>query len=382
MSKKLNILFISSWYPTRLQPTNGDYVQNHAQAVGTKANVCTLHVCSDCNISQKETIINQEKGIIEYIRYIPEKKFFQNLIILLNYFSSLKQLRKKYNFTPDIIHANIAYPISIVARIFYIFYKFPYVLSEHSTQFIRKDFSCFQKFLLLFGLKRAQRIMPVSQDLMLAMQSTGVKGNYEVVPNIINIDIFKNITKTTSDIFRFIHVAGHTDKFKNTSGIIKACKLLTDNNELFKLHIVGKAKEYDYFLELVKNLNLERHVEFHGNVPHDKIVEKYSNADAFVLFSRYETFSIVVAEAMAAGLPIITTRSGGITMELSDKQAVFVEKENIEGLAAAMKKMIHKEITIDTNSLKTYAEQHYSADIVSAKFMNIYKSITLHNYAE
>ena len=54
MHKKLHILFLSGWYPSRVSPSNGDFVQRHAEAVATVQNVTLIHVITDKNIKRKE----------------------------------------------------------------------------------------------------------------------------------------------------------------------------------------------------------------------------------------------------------------------------------------------------------------------------------------
>jgi hypothetical protein len=59
LNKKLNILFIASWYPTKDKPFNGDFIQRHAKAVALYANVTVVHIAS---AKQKEKLIVEEKN--------------------------------------------------------------------------------------------------------------------------------------------------------------------------------------------------------------------------------------------------------------------------------------------------------------------------------
>ena len=57
-NKKLNILFLSSWYPNRVLPTLGNFVQKHAEAVALYEHVIALYVCSDANNKQKFEVVD------------------------------------------------------------------------------------------------------------------------------------------------------------------------------------------------------------------------------------------------------------------------------------------------------------------------------------
>jgi len=54
--KKLHVLFLASWYPSRVLKTNGDFIQRHAEAVALQHNVTVLHVISDSYLSEKTAI--------------------------------------------------------------------------------------------------------------------------------------------------------------------------------------------------------------------------------------------------------------------------------------------------------------------------------------
>jgi glycosyltransferase involved in cell wall biosynthesis len=99
----------------------------------------------------------------------------------------------------------------------------------------------------------------------------------------------------------------------------------------FRWEFVGSGQEvYVASLRrLVRELGLEDRVHFHGEVPPNQIHEYYRKADLFVLLSDYEPFGIVLLEAMAAGVPIVATRTGGIpSVTDGDSAACLVEPGN------------------------------------------------------
>lgn len=90
------------------------------------------------------------------------------------------------------------------------------------------------------------------------------------------------------------------------------------------LFVAGGGSELPAAQELVKKLNLTDHVVFLGNIPNQQITELYASADFFVHPTYTEGFPRVLIEAMAAGLPIISTDAGGIKELMGSLQAHYI----------------------------------------------------------
>ena len=76
MSNKLNVLFLCGWYPSKVSPTNGDFIQRHAEAVSLIHNVTVIHIISDKKSKKNIDIISEViNGIETHIAYI---KHFKN----------------------------------------------------------------------------------------------------------------------------------------------------------------------------------------------------------------------------------------------------------------------------------------------------------------
>lgn len=92
----------------------------------------------------------------------------------------------------------------------------------------------------------------------------------------------------------------------------------------FKCYFVGgpSGKSGEEYLQIlkdtVKNLSLESHVEFLGNLPQIKIKELLNKSKLLIHTSKFETFGLVAAEANAMGVPVLTTNNGSLLEIIED----------------------------------------------------------------
>ena len=172
------------------------------------------------------------------------------------------------------------------------------------------------------------------------------------------IDVKRFSIRTNSPITRssigfaeddiVIVYSGRVNKDKGVSELIDAILLIKDAPKL-KLMIIGgtfygNTNQDDEFISILKKKaqKIRDKIVFTGFVPYKEIPNYLQMADFAVLPSMWdEPFGLTIAEAMAAGLPVITTRSGGIP-ELCEGVATIVEREDItKNLAAAIHDLYH-----------------------------------------
>ena len=77
-SKSLNILFLCSWYPNKLFPSNGDFIMRHAEAVALKNRVSVLHILTDPLAKKDSLSVSCPNGIDTYIVYLKPRNTLVN----------------------------------------------------------------------------------------------------------------------------------------------------------------------------------------------------------------------------------------------------------------------------------------------------------------
>jgi glycosyltransferase involved in cell wall biosynthesis len=135
---------------------------------------------------------------------------------------------------------------------------------------------------------------------------------------------------------------------KGLVDLLQACRTLSDNGVSYECRILGGSEEPLYtnyrirLLRLHRALGIEREVVFLGALPFEEVIRQYDWADLFVLpcvraeNGGRDITPNVIMEAMAAGLPVISTRSGAIPELVRDGEGILVEPGDIGALAAAI----------------------------------------------
>lgn len=105
-----------------------------------------------------------------------------------------------------------------------------------------------------------------------------------------------------------------------------------------QLNIAGEGNLLAELKRLTKESNVDEQVNFMGRIPAENMPQVYRDNDIFIMTSAHEGMSNAMLEAMATGLPIITTRCEGVE-ELIDDNGIIVEKDEAELIAGAIKEL-------------------------------------------
>jgi hypothetical protein len=192
-NRRLKIIFFPYWYPNGKNSFAATFVREHAKAVSLFDDVTVIYNEGyDESLEAFWKIIsdNIEDGI-RIIR-IKNKKFpvhfFSYLAYLWSFGGILKKIIRQEG-KPDIIHAHI-YSASVPAALWGRIYKIPVVVTEHSTEFLKGQIGFLKRLKIRIGMGWSKIILPVSQDLLEAIKSLGIRKEFEVIPNAVDGKIF------------------------------------------------------------------------------------------------------------------------------------------------------------------------------------------------
>ena len=370
---RYKILFISSWFPNKLEPTNGNFVQRHAEAVSLKNDVEILHCIGDSVQNEKfifdDQLINGIRTLVVYYKNTKNP--------ILNFSRRMSAYKKGFEKMqkPDLVHANVMQQSMLFAVYLKKIHNIPFVLTEHWSGFLtinRAKLSKVQFLISKFIAKNSSYILPVSQYLLNDLKDLGFQNKMKVVQNVVDTDLFK-VKEETSESFTFLHIS-NLIQLKNPEKILNIALKLREKYKNFTLEIGGDG-ELKNLNEIVKKNNAQSFVTTFSLLTLKEVSEKMRNSDCFILFSDYENFPCVLLESLSSGTPAIATRVGGIPEIISEKNGILISNSE-EELYKAMEKVLLESVSFDSpEDLHQFVEDHFSMDKIGEKFTDIYKEI-------
>jgi len=154
----------------------------------------------------------------------------------------------------------------------------------------------------------------------------------EIVPNIVDLNQFKYIERLS--IKPKLLTTRSLEKIYNVACVIKAFKKVHDHLPGSFLGIVGDGSQRVELKKLVEDLNLSDRVTFYGKVEHERIQQIYDQYDVYVNASNVDNMPLTILEAFASGLPVVSTRAGGISYMVEDEvTGLLVDLNDHEGMA-------------------------------------------------
>jgi glycosyltransferase involved in cell wall biosynthesis len=193
-------------------------------------------------------------------------------------------------------------------------------------------------------LEKVDYVQAISNYLADIARSFGYQGKIEIIPNGVDIEKIKNqISKIKGSIKnskfnengKIIITVSRLVEKNGLEDLINGFKLLIANCQFeVKLLILGSGPLEEKLKQQVENLNLKAKVNFLGDIPNDEVPEYLAIADVFVRPSLSEGLGTAFLEAMAAGVPVVGTRVGGIPDFLRDRETgLFCELKNPQDMA-------------------------------------------------
>lgn len=386
-------LFIISKYPNISETFIYDQLET-LRKHGFKVLVASNRTPEDSEVhpfmseSNKHTVyLDSQKWLLLlyaqlYCFFYNPKKYTTSIlsILLSSYYSSKRRntllhfigasllaYKLRSNRKQLIIHAHFAYAGLSVAYWLAYLLKCKYSVTVHGsdilmpTDFKTKELLAANRIISIsnYNKKHLQTQLPQLEDNRIHVIHLGIDTNKFKADNTIEY----NEDFCILNIGRLIPAKGH--KY-----LIRACRILSDQNISYKCHIGGAgplAKELQS--EIIK-LELTNTVMLLGHIYHDKVMELYSQADIFVLSSVSEGIPVVIMEALSMAVPVVASDITGIPEIIDDGQNGFLvaskdplalaesimqlnsNKEMRQKIAEKGRTTIMNDFHIVTNSLK------------------------------
>lgn len=213
----------------------------------------------------------------------------------------------------------------------------------------------------------------------------GVTSQIKTLPTGINLDEFIHVDRTWlrrtygigQDQLVLLFV-GRTGKEKNIPFIIDSFYRVLEHTPQAKLVIVGEGPESANLQAYVESRGLCKQVIFTGKLARKDLVKSYCGADLFIFGSLTETQGIVLAEAKAAGLPVVAVKAFGVSNMIVDYQDGFLVPQDIDLFANRVLLLINNASLRKRMSLVALSNaQNFSSTRCSEKLIEFYQDLMI-----
>jgi glycosyltransferase involved in cell wall biosynthesis len=395
----LNICFVSpEYYP--ISGGTGAYVyylSHELQKLGHR-----VHVVARSSEKAEKTV---EEGNATYIRCAgnPLRRFIGFAR------STSKKLTELNRVSPfDVVHANLplvpsfAVPEELKAAL---------VCTVHSTwkgeaEAIKSEgfgkLNLNEKFMLEFNaflrssekklMKRANALIAVSQYTKKELTEfyNISEEKIHVIYNGVDIQKFKPLSRNKTELRRELGLAPSDRKMilfvgrlysrKGLPTLLQAAQVVVKDfrNTQFVISGGGFKQNEEKLRKLATQLGIEDNVSFVGYFPDEKLPDLYAAADVFVLPALYENFPFAILEAMSTGLPVVSTRVGGIPELIVDKHSgLLIEPYDHEQLADAIIRLLQDSNFAEELGRKArqLVEEKFAWPLVTRQVIDAYQKV-------
>jgi glycosyltransferase involved in cell wall biosynthesis len=193
----------------------------------------------------------------------------------------------------------------------------------------------YKKLATKLSLRLSTVVLVVSHFMVEDAKKLGAR-NPIIIHNCINTNSFNLSNDEKKYVTTIFKVDNLVVKIKRGEVFIKSIPYVINVFPEQKFIIIGeKGNAYARLKNLTKTLNIEKHVEFVGNIDNSEVLYWLQNSKAYVQISDTETFGVAIAEAMSCGVPVVVSRRGAIP-EIVGKSGVYVDHNNAQSVASGI----------------------------------------------
>ncbi|MCC6866398.1 MAG: N-acetyl-alpha-D-glucosaminyl L-malate synthase BshA [Ignavibacteria bacterium] len=236
-----------------------------------------------------------------------------------------------------------------------------------------------------FSVQQSDGVTAVSEFLKIKSQSQyEITKDIRVIPNFINLEIYKKISNRETDCLKEKFskngekILVHTSNFrglKRVDDAIRIFRIIRDKIPA-KLLLIGDGPDRSKCEYLAKDLGVADDVKFYGE--QESITEILSVADLFLMPSQSESFGLSALEAMACGVPVVSSNAGGLPeLNLHGETGYIAEIGDVNKMADYALKLLD-----DPNIYKIFSENAleratslFSAEKIIPRYEKYYEEI-------
>jgi len=384
----MHILIVASWYKNSENPIAGSFIEEQARMLQRRGHtVAVLHAYingtfRDTLSGRKELFTEENDNGILTMRlatnvYIPKIRSLSYSRLCCK---TLKHTRNyiRSNGKIDIIHSHAMFMGGIVANYLSRKLSIPYFHTEHTSGFIfcpeqytSTDMQLAKK---VYGQSRQSFFVSHFAKERIAKLCGVSENNCSALHNVVSPLFFEEHDCQKFDHFTFLAI-GNFIPLKNFEIIIEAWSGYVRNRQDDKLIIVGDGPLKSEIDNLIKTLNLTDSVEMLPRQSREATARLMHQSHVVLSASSIETFGMTLAEALASGIPVISTNSGGVVDIVNPSNGILLDSISTKAIEKGMSEMREKYSSFKPVELRNYANERFSEEAIYGKLTEWYQQL-------
>jgi glycosyltransferase involved in cell wall biosynthesis len=278
----------------------------------------------------------------------------------------------------DVIHAHGAIFHGVAAARLGNQLRIPVVLTIHTGPFEKLLQRRTTRLLARRTLERVDCVCPVSDDLRRQIEHAGIRAKrLQVTYNPVDTDLFRP-SSTRRLPHRRIAFAGRLEEYKGGLRVARAFASIAERLPGWGLTIAGDGPERPAIKAFVDASSaLNGRVELPGSYSKVQFADLLARSDFFVYPSRHESFGLVIAEAMSAGLPVIAPDCTAPPEYVDHRSGVLVPPDDVTAIADAIEHMAFHLSRFDSNAIRQTIVERFGFDAFGRRILELYGRLIL-----
>ena len=367
------MLHLTYWYSNKQDIHEATWIRAHVHSL--EVHVQAQYICHFAIKEAKRFSFRSEKVDQNHSSFLLSGPMPWWLIEILSFFGLVFLLlvkARKYN----LVNVHIAYPLLTYFHLIRKWIRKPIVITEHWSGY-HFNFGVKRK------LPRIQRIF--SNRLPLITVSDSLKTDIEhfshqtvtascVIPNAVDSKTFYRNEKIQPNSHLFFMLS-HWKWPKKPEVIIRAFAKFIQSEEdaRHQLRIGGYGAQLKEMEELVDALQVRDNVVFLGMLSPAAVAVEMNRSGAFLHCSEYETFSVVCAEAICSGTPVVASAVGGIREFINESNGVLLQENTVRDWLSALRNF--RSLHFNRTGISRAAAERFDMEKVGLRYANFLKEV-------
>ncbi|MFC1650036.1 glycosyltransferase family 4 protein [Candidatus Latescibacterota bacterium] len=380
----MKIGFVSHMFPSKQRPVFGLFVKDELDCLSKHVDIRLIAPVPLRHWFESMEIPPGIEYPVKRPRTFSFPRFFFQRLYPKSMAATLKKSARGFFEDCDIIHAHNAFP-DAVAAVNAFGRNFPIVVTVHGS-----DINLFAEKPnlrpgIVEALKKAECIICVSDSLKMKLRDMGIRSNCVVIPNGVDTGLFKpgdrieacGLLGLDPGRPRILFV-GNFVKVKGVEYLIRAMPSVLKKYPDCELILLGaergkkNVKEYQ---TLIASAGINDSVKIEPRIPHEELPTRMHASDILVLPSVSEGFGLVAAEALACGIPVVATKSGGPESIVRNGLGFLVPPCDPEALGDGILRALDGTGLLNSAAMAGSIQERFSLNAVCGRIVDVYKRI-------